>query len=512
MEPIIGLDFGNCFTFPCFIQGIDLKTRRGGTCYDLLPVSTPEGIPSVYFYSRQIGVRTGAEAMQNDAKPLECRVNLLKRKLDKTFTLDGKRVPCTAAITAVVQNSVRKANEFLDQNFHMSTHLVSLSYPATYTYAQRQCLIDAVEAATTADGKNLKVWGTIAEPAAAALDYLSEFGSKSDRTTALTYDLGGGTFDVSLVAAYPEGKQSGDGSTYYYDVLTCRGIETLGGQDFTDVMASLLREKIEKAGCLLDGYINRMVPVAAEKGKKLLSTSESFIPDIYDRDGEPLDIEVTRKEFEAACKNLIKQTIDLAREVLNSNSEIEPDVILMTGGASLMPMVQQALAEAFPQYRERIYFHRPNRAIAYGAARYGTSEGDTGGKTGIIQRTLYDLGIRYLNSQTNKYHVDALIPAGTPIPAASKYNRSYTVEEQQKTAHLPVYEARVPSPESYEVERDFTCIMEVTLAFSKPMEKGSPVEARLRIDERNVLHIDARDPNDPSNTVHNQIQLQNLSS
>ena len=140
----------------------------------------------------------------------------------------------------MIQHCIRRANKQLEARFLITTNLVSLSYPATYTCAQRQRLIELAEEATLEDGTKVEVFGTIAEPAAAALDYLAEFAKTDKDTTILTYDLGGGTFDLALVAAYPKGRKRQTGETYYYDIINARGISKLGGVEFDDVMYKLL--------------------------------------------------------------------------------------------------------------------------------------------------------------------------------------------------------------------------------------------------------------------------------
>ena len=140
------------------------------------------------------------------ATPLENRLRYLKRHLGETVTIEDRKIAYDDAITAVVQHCIRSANRQLHVGWQLSTNLVSLSYPATYLGSQREHLIRLVERATLEDGTHLKVIGTIAEPAAAALDYLAEHAKTDRETVVLTYDLGGGTFDLALVAAYPNGE------------------------------------------------------------------------------------------------------------------------------------------------------------------------------------------------------------------------------------------------------------------------------------------------------------------
>ena len=241
-KPVIGMDFGNCYSFLSYISDFDGKTRLGGNVHDLLPGGLNEGIPSVFFYSKAAGTLCGETAVRGRAKPVQNRINRLKRHLGETMTLDGREISYDEAITEVIQHCVRSANKKLQSGWQMTTNEIALSYPATYTSAQRQRLIELAEKASLADGTQVHVSGTIAEPAAAGLDYLSRFGSDKE-TTVLVYDLGGGTFDLALVALYPKGRTNGDGD-YYYDILAVDGLEDVGGGEFDEIMYQLIEQKL----------------------------------------------------------------------------------------------------------------------------------------------------------------------------------------------------------------------------------------------------------------------------
>ena len=229
---IIGIDFGNYNTFPCFISDFDPGTRMGGTVHDLLPSGLQDGIPSVFYYSKKVGVLCGEEAVRTRARPVSNRIRNLKRHLGDSITLDDRTISYGEAITSVIQHCVRRANEQLHAGWQMTTNQISLSYPASYTSAQLQRLIELAEQATLADGTPVKVVGTIREPAAAALDYLAEHAQTKEETTVLTYDLGGGTFDLALVAAYPGGRENREGGIYYYDTIAHGGLSNVGGTEF----------------------------------------------------------------------------------------------------------------------------------------------------------------------------------------------------------------------------------------------------------------------------------------
>ena len=129
---IIGFDFGNYNTFPCFISDFDPGTRMGGIVHDLLPSGLQDGIPSVFYYSEKVGVLCGEEAVRTRARPQSNRIRNLKRHLGDSITLDdGSVISYDDAITSVIQHCVRRANEQLHAGWHMTTNQISLSYPAS---------------------------------------------------------------------------------------------------------------------------------------------------------------------------------------------------------------------------------------------------------------------------------------------------------------------------------------------------------------------------------------------
>ena len=96
-KPVIGMDFGNCYSFLSYISDFDGKTRLGGNVHDLLPGGLNEGIPSVFFYSKAAGTLCGETAVRGRAKPVQNRINRLKRHLGETMTLDANNSLCEAA-------------------------------------------------------------------------------------------------------------------------------------------------------------------------------------------------------------------------------------------------------------------------------------------------------------------------------------------------------------------------------------------------------------------------------
>ena len=505
-QPIIGLDLGNFKTFICCVDGFDPVTGKGGTEHDLLPDGLTEGIPSVFFYSKDTGILCCEDALRTCAKPAKNGLRYLKRQLGKSFDLDGKTFPVFYMITQVAQHSIRSANDKLKKGWMITSNQVMVAYPATYSHAQLQILIEAIEKATLIDGTPVKVCGTIKEPAAAALDYLSEYSESSRDTTVLVYDLGGGTFDLSLVCAYPSGKKDREGKVYYYDNLDNGGLANVGGAEFSDIMYDLLCKKFNVP---LKPFHEDILRDLSEKVKIDLSKHNDAVAEMVYSD-DFISVTVTREEFEKASEELLMKTIAATKKMLQKHPHQRPEYILITGGAGQMPMVKKALEAELPEYKGKIKDYRPSRAIAYGAARFGTKEGCS---DPVIQRTVFDLGVRFFHGpDDDKGFISTFIPAGTPIPYESPYESSSTIYENQRYSCLRVYEANKDDPDISRVEDDYTEIMHVTIDHERGVPKGTKNLSRLIIDKRNLLTIEAREADKPDKPpLKNHVELKNLS-
>ena len=370
-EPVIGLDFGDYNSFVCCILDRDVETKTGGVIHDLISQGSNGGIPSVFFYSKKTGILCGEEAVGNRAKPVQNRIRYLKRHLGEPLVVDDKIMSYDFAIAEVVQHCIRRANEQLKAWFLVSANRISLSYPAMYTLSQRQRMIEIVESATLEDGTRVKVCGTIAEPAAVALDYLAEHAAATEDATVLVYNMGGGSFDVTLLSAFVAGRKRTDDDLYYYDIISTFGTSEASGKAFDEIMYDIISKKFDVP---IDNvryeYIFRQLAEATKEDLSFEEQTEAWM--LYE--DEYISVEITRKEFELAARELLVKTINATKEILNCHPDQQPDLILLTGGASQMPMVQRELEAALPKFKGRIMQYRPSRAIAYGAARFGTQE------------------------------------------------------------------------------------------------------------------------------------------
>lgn len=515
MEYVIGLDFGNFYSQPCLIMGIDPKTRRGGTVHDLTDPSSniPYGIPTAFFYaSNKFGGKPacGAQAIRSNP-PANC-LRYLKRDMMKngqtnTATIDGRTFTYDEMIIAAAQHALRIAAAQLKMRFNIFTNKVALAYPASIGSDVKNHLVELIEQATfEVDGKEIKaqVVGTIAEPAAAALNYLAEEDSDAE-STIIVYDFGAGTFDVSVVTAYPAGKQTANGDTYYYDVVYTDGLPDVGGREIDAATVALLSELIGSEA--KNPQVAREIIREAENVKIGFTNSDYVQPQIV-VDGVYMD-EISREQFERKIEPIVRKTVDLVDKAFRQNPDLNIDMIVLTGGSSQMPIVRRMLQERFPAFRDKIRFHQPSKAIATGAARFGIVERDPGVDIGkkntttttstpasgpVVIRTIRDIGVRFFHgTEDKKGYITTYIPSGTPIPYASQWVTSTKLGESQHTRFC-VFEATNSTPDVNEVQRDYAVACDRRHDHGRIRPKGYETKTRIVIDEKHLTYLEVVEP------------------
>ena len=496
MSVTIGLDFGNYNVFMSCIMDMDPDTRRGGSPIDLQDVSGSEGVPSTYVLGKGGKPKLGMAAL-NDRFSAR-GVSLLKRKMGEKVKVRVGRggeavVDVDKAITEVVSHCVGIANRVLQGEVGETTSSVALAHPVQFNPREVERLVELVEAATLDDGTHVKVVGTISEPAAAALDYLSSDSALAscEVVTALTMDLGAGTYDAALLTAYPEGKRDAAGNVRYYDCIDSDGIAELGGNEFTMALYELA---LGKAGLTDadDAYRGDNLS-KVEQAKIALTDSDECEVSFFDYDeGDYVDVMLTRAEFERRTRTLLDQIIERTRALVVRNPSTKVDVIVVTGGGGNMPMIREAAEQRIlPGVPARSY--RPSKAISYGASRYYV---DTRGEA-VIKHTSLDLGVRFYVGNSSAQRVHVCIPAGSELPYTQmEWVGSKTRNDVQSQSVFPVMRARVEHPDPFQ-EDDWEKIGSLVYRHAEAVSQGTSLCSRLSIDELGVLHISCWAPDRP---------------
>jgi len=472
------------------IIGIDLGTTNSAVSY--LKKNKPEVIinkegmritPSVVgIYDGEIKI--GEMAKRALTQHPYNTVQEIKRLMgtEQKVTLDGKEFTPQEISARILSYLKECAEEFLGEEVSEAV----ITVPAKFNQLQRQATKDAGEIA------GLRVERIINEPTAAALAYGLENMDAEEHV--LVYDLGGGTFDVSILELF-EG---------VLDTKASRGNDQLGGKDFDERLMELIYHDFHKNhGIDLrnqeDISIYYKIKKAAEEAKKELSFSQTTnisIPFIYiDKNGNPMDLncKISRESFESSIKDLVNLTEDVIDEALKAAGLTEEDinVVLAVGGSTRVPCVKKLLNNRFGnKVKQEI---NPDEIVAMGAAvQAGIKAGELDEAEGILitDTCPYTLGIdivTYAGDGRPLYGVyDPIIEIDTKIPV-TRSKVYYTMHDNQNEVDIAVYQGEELFAKDNILIGQFT-LQEVPEA---PAGQES-IEVKFSYDLNGILKVDAQ--------------------
>ncbi|OXM47038.1 hsp70 family protein [Amycolatopsis alba DSM 44262] len=516
---VFGIDLGTTYSAIAYVD----ESGRTTVCRN---TDNLETIPSVVYFENESNVVVGSVAKESAVTQPDRVVSLVKREMGTkaVFDFDGKtHTPETISaliLKQLAQDGAGYSGGGVDK--------VVITVPAYFGMLERDATKNAGKIA------GLDVIGIVPEPVAAALHYEATTGAQDK--TVLVYDLGGGTFDTTVIRV----------SSDEIEVVCTDGDDRLGGADWDarlrdHLLASFSEQVPPGIDPEEDEEFLQSLSTLAENTKKQLSKVDSR-PVALRGAGASARIDVTRAQFEEMTKDLLDKSIDIVRRTLETLQDKAPgakvDEILLVGGSTSMPAVAERLRAEFGWEAK---LHDPHLAVAKGAALYALGRvvhkeqeearekagsatdgedraadvvSDLESRTGIAAGTLTSLadkqtrnvlpkafGVKLLDTsdpdwerKPERFYVEHLVHANDALPTGPQTLSARTVAEGQREIEIELYEQSGARPGPEMEENKFLNEGKGAITGLPALPKASPLEIEMQVDEEGLLKVEATEP------------------
>lgn len=532
---VFGIDLGTTYSAISYVD----ETGRPTVCRN---TDSLETTPSVVFFENESNVVVGSVAKSSAIAYPDRVVDLIKRQMgtETSFVYDGKTYT-PESVSALILKQLAQ-----DAEAHTGTKVdrVVITVPAYFGMLERDATKNAGKIA------GLDVIGIVPEPVAAALHY--DATTDAENKVVLVYDLGGGTFDTSVIRI----------AENEIEVVCTDGDDRLGGADWDTRLREYLSERFTEqvppdVDLADDEEFQQSLVTTAEETKKHLSKVESR-PVALRGAGASARIEVTRAKFEELTRDLLDKTVEIVKRTLETLAKKQPDAkiddVLLVGGSTKMPAVIERLRAEFG-WEPKV--HDPDLAVAKGSALYAVgrvvhkevqsarakastdAEAESyaedairavEAETGIAATTLKDIagkethnvlpkafGVKLVDTNADdwrsnpQHYIEHLVHANDTLPTEERTLEAATVVEGQRAVEIELFEQSGVVAGPALAENKALNEGKGTIDGLPSLPINSPVNITMSVDNEGLLKLDATEPS-TGKSLNIQVRVSVLTS